>query len=616
MKLLLIKILAIIIMAGACYYAYTFFISSQDNKIRIAICTPITHLALEEIEQGFKDIVKKSVHNILFTTFNANSNKTLLRAQAEEVVHGEYDLVCTIGAQASHTMAELLNKRQKKMPHIFCAVDSLSCAHEIAEKNSSSTGVYVNIDYEQEMDQLFKIKPHIQRILLVYDPTHGTGLEKYKKQIERHIIQRGVTLDAIEIYHAHEIQQKVAASLSSVDVVLVLIDNTVVSGIDALITLCNKYGVTLMASDLASGKKGAALAYGITEYESGAAAGHKALEIIEQGKNPSEMGIAAINQFRLEINKETMHMQQLIVDDEMLGVKMLEILLIIFEQIVLYLPLIIGAYISFSLLKIPDLSIECAFVTGAIAASYALHCNSYISPSILLGIVILSSLAGGASVALVSSLLTQKGHLPHLLSSIITLGLFHGINHYISPSYVSLSRLPNPLMVGYSFKVHPELMIIAMIACAVIVIIYLLCKTQLGYAYAIYGDNPYFFNNYAISTTYIFMTGVVIANALAGLSGYLVAQSNNLVELNMGTLKALFCITALVMGKACALSNKPISLAIPLMGVTVYFILQQLLLKVGINMKYFTALQALLVACIVITMYRRKSFQHIRDIGI
>ena len=44
-------------------------------------------------------------------------------------------------------------------------------------------------------------------------------------------------------------------------------------------------------------------------------------------------------------------------------------LLIIIEQICLYLPLVFGAYISMSLLKLPDLSIETAYVFGAILGS-------------------------------------------------------------------------------------------------------------------------------------------------------------------------------------------------------------------------------------------------------
>jgi putative ABC transport system substrate-binding protein len=282
----------------------------------IALFTPTTHPALEEIEQGFGETLQKlNSKSYTFTTFNANGNRTLLRAQGEEIVSGHYDLICTLGATCSQTVAELLSKKGIKTPHVFCGLESRELAQSLMATNTSSTGVYTEPNYAQEMDILHTLKPATKNILLVYDPTHGTGLEKYKQEIEEYIKKFGITLHSVEMYQTNEIQQKVEASLPQMDVVLVLIDNTVVAGIDALIALCNRYGVTLVVSDLASGKKGAALAYGITEYESGRGAAQKAYEILVQSKQPHELPLSAITKFQIEVNKNTMKTQKLDVDD-------------------------------------------------------------------------------------------------------------------------------------------------------------------------------------------------------------------------------------------------------------------------------------------------------------
>ena len=135
---------------------------------------------------------------------------------------------------------------------------------------------------------------------------------------------------------------------------------------------------------------------------------------------------------------------------------------------------------------------------------------------------------------------------------------------------------------------------------------YGLFRTQIGYSYAVYGNNPQFFSNYGISTSFVFITGVMLANALAGLSGYLFAQSNSFIELNMGVGKVLLCITALILGKSLVSTKKPFSLYIPLVGTSAYFAMQQVLLKMGFNLKYFTAVQALLVLCILVYTYRKQ----------
>lgn len=292
---------------------------------------------------------------------------------------------------------------------------------------------------------------------------------------------------------------------------------------------------------------------------------------------------------------------------------MLNTLLIILEQSMLSLPLMLGAYISFSLLKVPDLSIETAYVVGAIAGSSLLLHLPSIPSSIMIVLIIVASLLGGSVVGLTSSVLTQKGKFPHLLSSIVTFGLFQGINQFVSPTYVSLNQVHNPLRLLDYICQYPEFLMLLLIGCLIALGVGYLFRTQLGYSYAVYGNNPGFFKNYSISTPFVFITGVMIANGLAGLSGYMFAQSNSFVELNMGLGKALLCITALILGKGVMRIKKPFSILIPLVGTIVYFTIQQLLLKVGFNLKYFTAVQALLVLCILVYTYQKKSYRLAND---
>lgn len=285
---------------------------------------------------------------------------------------------------------------------------------------------------------------------------------------------------------------------------------------------------------------------------------------------------------------------------------MFNTVLVIIEQVMIHLPLIIGAYISLSLLKVPDLSIETAYVVGAIFASQLLSASQSLPTPLLLLIALVASFIGGAVVGSVSGLLTQEGRLPHLLSSIVTFGLFHGINQLISPVYFSFNGLKNPLMMSDLIAKHPESVILVIIGLIITGISFCLLKTQLGYAYAVYGNNPSFFRNYGISTPFVFVTGIMLANGLAGISGYLFAQSSNFLELNMGLGKALFCITSLILGKAVVRTKKPSSTCIPLIGVALYFLLQQLLLKCGFNLRYFTAVQAMIVLVMLVYLYRSK----------
>lgn len=283
--------------------------------------------------------------------------------------------------------------------------------------------------------------------------------------------------------------------------------------------------------------------------------------------------------------------------------------MIIFEQSMIYLPLVLAAYISFSLLKVPDLSLETAYLMGAFFAELALHAMHGYPASISLIVVVCTSIFGGMLVGLTSSCMTRFGNIPHLLSTIITFGLYQGIFLFYSQPYVSLAKYNNVLMIVPYFAQHPELLSLILINSVICCLCMYLFRTQLGYSFAIFGHNPHFFKHFHISTNYVFIMGIVIANGLAGLAGFFFAQTNSLVEMNMGVGKALFCITALILGKAAFYHIKS-SIVIPVVGVGLYFFIQQLLLKGGFNLKYFTAIQALLIFFIVLVIYKNHHAQH------
>ena len=64
------------------------------------------------------------------------------------------------------------------------------------------------------------------------------------------------------------------------------------------------------------------------------------------------------------------------------------------DQALIYIPLVIGALISISLMKIPDLSLESAFTAGAIAAYNFLNFKMNIGHYILLPMVIGANFTG------------------------------------------------------------------------------------------------------------------------------------------------------------------------------------------------------------------------------
>lgn len=293
---------------------------------------------------------------------------------------------------------------------------------------------------------------------------------------------------------------------------------------------------------------------------------------------------------------------------------MYETFLIILEQSLLHMPLIFGAYISMSLMKLPDLSLESSYACGALLAAATMSTVMQAIPAPLSLIVTITiSLTGGALVGIMISFLTQKCHIPYLLSSLITTGLFHGIMQLFAGVYVSLNGCKSLLEYDL-IPFHAELPSIIIISMICFLFFFYFFKTEIIYAFTTFGNNPLFFTHYSISTAYIFIFGVIFAHALSGLSGYLCAQSQGFADISMGFGKLLLSITALTLGKIVPVKHPTI--IFPLVGLFGYFTLQQLLLKIGFDLRYFTMIQATVIVTVLIVQYRKKATIDHNHLGI
>ena len=293
--------------------------NSRSKTCEIAILVPLSHPSLEQIQKGFIDTLKNSKNvNYKFDVFNANGNTILMKSQAEQIILGKYDLVFTVGTGASKIVKELASKKQVLIPIVFGAVSRPEELGLINSKESSGNnlvGVIEDDTYADHIDALLKIKPDTKKILLVYNPSQGAGLEKDKDIIKLILESKNIELSTLSVNNGSEIQPKLSSVIGKTDVVLVLKDNTVVSAIDIIIKLCNRNSKLLFASDLDSVDKGAGLAYGVHEIDFGVTAAKLAIQIIEQNKKPTDLKTSVVGNRKLKINTKTINQQGLFLSE-------------------------------------------------------------------------------------------------------------------------------------------------------------------------------------------------------------------------------------------------------------------------------------------------------------
>lgn len=271
----------------------------------------------------------------------------------------------------------------------------------------------------------------------------------------------------------------------------------------------------------------------------------------------------------------------------------------ILEQSCLYLPLALGMHLSFNLLKIADLGIEASYLLGAIVATKIMLLLPMTGVTLLTALIV----AGitGALIGLATSMLTLYGKVSPLLSGIIAIGITQSLAYIVlQGSHQSLPSMSLSFLQTFGS------------AALVLGFIGLLSITHLGYTLVAYGVNQDFFTHHGISQKFVYSTGLVVSNALGGLSGFLVASTQGFADLTMaqGIPLTALCILTLGILLSTLITTRSkiiLFLAAPLVGTISYFLLQHTLLKLGVTSSYFPALQGLmLVACIIILALRQN----------
>ena len=222
-------------------------------------------------------------------------------------------------------------------------------------------------------------------------------------------------------------------------------------------------------------------------------------------------------------------------------------LLYTLETTLLFSVVTIGVYLSFRVLRFPDLTAEGGFGLSAILGGMAYVSTG--SPWIALIVSVLAGVAAGLTTAALANLVK----LPTILASILTMMMCFSVGLLVAgqPSRTlpddwmlgsMLSFLDNPLAVG----------IVGMaLSLAVIVVgVVSLLRTGSGFMLRIRGENPNLARELGHSLLVWDMVGLAIANGIIGLAAALLSQRSGYASINMGRGMAISALAAIMLGEA------------------------------------------------------------------
>lgn len=275
----------------------------------------------------------------------------------------------------------------------------------------------------------------------------------------------------------------------------------------------------------------------------------------------------------------------------------------IVSQGLLWSILSLGIYMTFRILKFPDMTAEGSFPLGG-AVAVTLISNG-MNPILATLVAVLS----GCLAGFVTGLLYTRGKIPTLLSGILVMTSCHSIMLMIMgranlgllgtkqiQDYLPFSSQVNNLVTGFFF------VIIVMVA------LLFFLDTRLGQAYIATGDNPDMARSFGIHTDNMELMGLTLSNGVIALAGALIAQQEGYADVSRGIGVIVIGLASLIIGEVLFRS---LSLAERLMTIVIGAIAYQFLIwsviALGFNTSYLRIYSAVILAiCLMIPTLKEK----------
>ncbi|HFU6652633.1 TPA: ABC transporter permease [Streptococcus agalactiae] len=270
----------------------------------------------------------------------------------------------------------------------------------------------------------------------------------------------------------------------------------------------------------------------------------------------------------------------------------------------------LGIYLTFRILKFPDMTTEGSFPLGGAVCVTLM--NQGVNPILATILGMLSGMLAG----FVTGLLYTKGKIPTILAGILVMTSCHSIMLMVMKrANLGLNKIQT-LKDFLPFSNDLNLLVLGLIAILLVIsaLIYFL-YTRLGQAYIATGDNPDMAKSFGIDTDKMEMLGLIVSNGLIALSGALVSQQDGYADVSKGIGVIVIGLASIIIGEV--LYSTGLTLFERLIAIVVGSILYQFLITaviaLGFNTNYLKLFSAIVLGiCLMVPVLKTKILKGVR----
>lgn len=268
----------------------------------------------------------------------------------------------------------------------------------------------------------------------------------------------------------------------------------------------------------------------------------------------------------------------------------------------LYAIMVMGIYISFRILNIPDLTTEGSFTFGLVtSALFVTKGHPF------LGLIV--ALFAGAISGVVTGFLQTKMKIHPVLAGILTMSGLYSVNLWVLDGSSNLTLLGvdtvyqiirNKISESFGDMVSRDMIEILIAGVLVIITVVLLnvfFKTELGLAIRATGDNPDMVRASSINVDTMKMIALAVSNGLIALCGGMITQYQSFADVNSGVGTLVVGLASVIIGEVFFGRR---SLMVGFISCIAGSVIYRYIIAIAINSEWFPAYMLKLVSSIIV----------------
>ena len=562
MKKLMALILAVVTVFGM--MGFTASAEKSSPKLKIGVVQIMEHKSLDLIRDSFLEEMEALGYGedkVDYSLQSAQGEQSNLSSICKKFVGDGVDLMVAIATPTAQAAAAATND----IPILFSAVTdpvTAKLCQDPMHPDRNITGTSDAIPVDEVMKLCQKLTPDVKSIGFLYTSSEVNAQVTAKRAMEE-AKAMGYDTKEISISEISELQQAAEALAKDVEAIYVPIDNTIAQAMQILSQVGVKHQIPVYTGADSMVADGGFATVGIEYDKLGKKTAAMAVKILE-GTPVSQVPVETLDSFGTFINQDTANQigvelpkdiaEQAVLLGEPAGshqevsnnkTKFYSLFSAV-ELGLIYSLMVLGLFLSYRILNIPDLTVDSSFTLGA-AVSVVMT---------LKGMPILGMFAAGGSGAaagFVTAFLQTKMKIQPILAGIITMTGLYSINLMTMGGKSNLPLTAEESL--YSMfgtlvgKEYQGLILSALVAGIIAVVVVLFLSTPLGLCIRATGDNEEMVRSSSINANVTKTIGLCISNGCVALSGALIAQYNCYAEVRMGIGMVVIGLASLILGE-------------------------------------------------------------------